>query len=263
LSFWYAIALGVLQGLTEFLPVSSSGHLALAQLLIPGFEQPGVFFDASLHLGTALAVVWLERRQILGWLRRHGERRSLGLIVVGLVATAAVAFPLRSLAVSSFERPIMVGVFLVITAVIVYSTRFLPGGPFRERTSRWGQAIFVGLAQGAAVFPGISRSGLTIAAGLSCGFDRVWAARFSFLLSVPAILGVTVLETIGEFDALVGLGSSFWCSCVIGTFCAAASGYFALKVVLKTLSSRFFHRFGWYCLIIGIGVVGLVLGGVL
>ena len=192
MTLWQAALLGVLQGLTEFLPVSSSGHLALAQMLIPGFEQPGVVFDATLHAGTAGAVVWFERRSILSWLGSSPGRRLLGLLVLGTIATVVVAFPLRRVAVAAFSQPLWVGFGLLLTGVIVATTRFLPGGSGNESTTTWRQALAIGLAQGMAVFPGLSRSGVTIAASLGTGLDRGWAARFSILLSVPIIAVVTV-----------------------------------------------------------------------
>jgi len=183
MTLWQAVLLGVLQGLTEFLPVSSSGHLALAQMLIPGFQQPGVVFDATLHVGTAGAVVWFERRRILSWLGSSSGRRLLALLVLGTIATVVVAFPLRRVAVAAFSQPLWVGFGLLLTGVIVATTRFLPGGSGNESTTTWRQALAIGLAQGMAVFPGLSRSGVTIAASLGTGLDRGWAARFSFLLS--------------------------------------------------------------------------------
>jgi undecaprenyl-diphosphatase len=255
-----AVLLGVLQGLTEFLPVSSSGHLALAQMLIPGFSQPGVVFDAMLHVGTAGAVVWFERREIIRWLGTPGERRLLGLLVVGTLATAVVAFPVRPIAADAFQRPAWVGVGLIVTGLVVALTRWLDGGPGDDATMSWRQAVAIGLAQGAAVFPGLSRSGVTITSALGVGLDRRWAARFSFLLGVPAIAGVAVLQVVGERASLAALGPSFWIACLVGALAAGLAGYLALAIVLKTLSSRVFHRFSWYCLPLGVLVVLLTWG---
>ncbi len=262
-SWWHAALLGLLQGVTEFLPVSSSGHLALAQALIPGFHQPGVVFDATLHLGTAAAVVWFERRELMAWFRTRSGLRLLALLGLGTVATALPAFPLRDLAEAAFSRPGWIGAFLVVTGVVVLSTRWLAGGGTRELETGWGQAAAVGLVQGLAIFPGISRSGITIAAGLGMGLDRAWAARFSFLLAVPAIAGATVLEVAGARGELASLGPVFWGACLVGGVVAGVSGYVALTVVLRTLTARVFHRFGWYCLPLGGLVLALHLGGVL
>ena len=261
LSFWYSPLLGLLQGLTEFLPVSSSGHLALAQMLIRGFEQPGVVFDAMLHVGTALAVVWYERREIVRWVSHPEGRRLLGLLAIGTMATGVLAFPLRGLAEAAFERAAWVGGFLILTGCVVAGTRALVGGASDQATTTWKQALLVGLVQGVAVFPGISRSGITIAAGLVAGLDRAWAARFSFLMSVPTILAVTILEVVGERQHITGAGPSFVIACAAGAAVAGAAGYLALGIVVRTLRARSFHRFGWYCVPLGLLVLVLSVRG--
>lgn len=257
MSLGVAVLLGVLQGLTEFLPVSSSGHLALAQMLIPGFSQPGVVFDAMLHIGTAGAVVWFERGEIRRWMTTPGGRRLLGLLIAGTIATAVIAFPVKNAAEAAFVRPLWIGVALVATGIVVGLTRWLPGGARHERETTWRQAALIGLAQGLAVFPGLSRSGVTIASALGAGLDRNWAPRFSFLLAVPAIAGVTVLEVFDERQALVVAGAGYWLICFVGAAAAGVAGFFALKIVVKTLSSRVFHRFSWYCLPLGLLVIAL------
>ncbi|HSL17403.1 MAG TPA: undecaprenyl-diphosphate phosphatase [Methylomirabilota bacterium] len=258
-----ALLLGILQGLTEFLPVSSSGHLALAQMLIPGFSQPGVVFDAMLHVGTAAAVLWFERRELGRWLTTATGRRLLALLVLGVAATAAVAFPVKPVAEAAFLRPAWVGAALVITGLVVALTRWLGKGGAGEAGTGWRQAVVVGLAQGLAVFPGLSRSGITIAAALGVGLDRAWAARFSFLLGVPAIAGVAVLQVAGERVAVTVAGPSFWLACLVGAVAAGLSGYLALKIVLRTLSSEVFHRFAWYCVPLGGLVLVLTWRGIL
>ena len=261
MTLWQGVLLGILQGVTEFLPVSSSGHLALAQMLIPGFKQPGVFFDAILHTGTAFAIVWYERRRITEWFQSASGRRLLGLLFLGTAATAVVALPLRRVAEQAFERPLWVGVALIVTGLVVASTRFLPGGSVGEGETTWRQSVLVGLVQGIAIFPGLSRSGATIAAGLGGGLERSWAARFSFLLSVPAIAAVTVVEIVETQPGMAAAGSLFGLATIAGGLAAGITGYFVLQVVIKTLSSRIFHRFAWYCIPLGILVVALVLGG--
>jgi undecaprenyl-diphosphatase len=259
MTWWQALVLGVLQGLTEFLPVSSSGHLALAQMAfnrlgIP-FDQPGVAFDAMLHVGTAAAVVWAERRQLGRWLGSADGPRLLLLLIVGTLATATVAFPLRATATAAFENVGAVAVCLIITGAIVLVTRYLVGGRDTEPATSWRQAAVVGLAQGLAVFPGISRSGATIATGLGVGLDREWAARFSFVLSVPAIAGATLAELIAERHAVVGAGGAFWGTAAIGCAAAGVSGYLALRLVIRTVTSRRFHLFACYTIPLGIVVL--------
>jgi undecaprenyl-diphosphatase len=261
MSLGVAVLLGVLQGLTEFLPVSSSGHLALAQMLIPGFSQPGVFVDAMLHVGTAGAVVCYERHEIRRWMTTPGGRRLLVLLALGTIATACVAFPIKNAAETAFVRPLWVGVALVCTGVVVGLTRWIPGGTSNENGTNWRQVVAIGLAQGVAVFPGLSRSGLTIASALGVGLERAWAARFSFLLGVPAILGVAALEVFDERHAVLSAGPWYWSVCIIGALAAGVAGFIALKIVVRTLSSRVFHRFSWYCVPVGIVVMVLSWSG--
>lgn len=252
---WQAVLLGILQGVTEFLPISSSGHLALAQMMMPHFEQPGVVFDAMLHVGTATAVVFFERRQIAAWVSTPSGRWLLGLLILGTGATAVVAFPLRHMAEGAFERPLLVGLALVVTGIVVGCTKFLPGGEIGERETTWRQVALVGLAQGLAIFPGLSRSGTTIAASLGCGLNRSWAARFSFLLSVPVIGAATGAQVFGARDELMSIEGTFWLACLVGSLAAAIAGYGALRLVVKSVSSEVFHRFAWYCVPIGCLVI--------
>jgi len=256
----YALLLGVLQGFTEFLPVSSSGHLALAQMLIPGFDQPGVLFDAMLHVGTAAAVVWFERRQIAEWAGSAIGWHVLSLLVVGTLATAVVGFALRDVATRAFERPLWIAGFLVLTGSVVAATRWLGSGNRGVERTTWREAIVIGLLQGLAVFPGLSRSGTPIAAGLGTGLERSWAARFSFLLGVPAVAGVTVVELLSQRHELAATSGSFALACIIGAVSAAGAGYVALGIVLRTVSSRVFHRFAWYCIPVGLVVLAIVAG---
>ncbi len=261
MNWWQAVLLGILQGLTEFLPVSSSGHLALAQMTIErlgyAFEQPGVVFDAMLHVATALAVVWSERRQLRRWLTTADGRRLLGLLVVATLATGVVAFPLRDLATGAFSRPMVVGLGLLVTGILVFSTRAFSRGHHIERTTTWKHAAVIGLVQGLAVFPGISRSGATITAGLGSGLDREWAARFSFLISVPAIAGATLVELVSHREELAVVGNSFWTATLLGGAAAAVTGFFALRLVVRVVGSRHFDRFAWYCLPLGVLVIVL------
>ena len=254
----YALLLGVLQGFTEFLPVSSSGHLALAQMLVPGFDQPGVLFDAMLHVGTAAAVIAFERRQIVEWAGSATGRRVLLLLVVGTFATAVVGFALKGVATQAFERPLWVAAFLAVTGCVVAATRWLGSGVRGVERTTWREAAVIGLLQGLAVFPGLSRSGTTIAAGLWAGLERSWAARFSFLLGVPAVAGVTVIELLTHRDELAATSGGFAAACAAGAAAAAVTGYVALAIVLKTVSSRVFHRFAWYCIPVGLIVLVIV-----
>lgn len=255
MTLWQAVLLGVLQGVTEFLPVSSSGHLALAQLLMPGFSQPGVVFDAMLHVGTTTAVLWYERRRLVEWASSPAGRRLLAMMVFGTAATAVVAFPLRRLATTAFESPLAVGAALVVTGCVVAGTRRLGGGACSEVDTSWRQTLLVGLAQGLAVFPGLSRSGVTIAAGLATGFERAWSARFSFLLAVPAVLAASLVEVVEASRSSQGLPASLVVAGALGSLSAGLTGYLALRIVIRTVSSAVFHRFAWYALVLGVAVL--------
>ena len=257
---WQAALLGILQGVTEFLPISSSGHLALAQMMIPNFEQPGVIFDSMLHVGTAAAVVFFERQQIAVWIGSASGRRLLTLLVFGTLATAVIALPLRHIAEGAFEKPMLVGMALVVTGIVVGCTKWMPGGEISERETTWRQVALVGLAQGLAIFPGLSRSGSTIAAGLGCGLDRNWAARFSFLLSVPAIGAATLVQLVEARDGLGSIEGVFWLASAVGALGAGIAGFCALKLVVKSVSSKLFHRFAWYCIPVGCIVILISVG---
>lgn len=257
MSLWLALLLGALQGLTEFLPVSSSGHLALAQLLAQGwgdgFQQPGVVFDAMLHVGTACAVLYAERRELLRWIRSGW--RFLFLVVAGTLATGVFAFPLKHVATDAFDKPMIIGICLMLTGLFVLSTRWLGKGGAGENEMGLSQALIVGLLQGLAIFPGLSRSGITIAAGLGAGLERSWAARFSFLLSVPAIFGATFVELMSHREVLGAGNAGFWGAAIFGAIVAAITGYMALRLVIRMVSSKVFDRFAFYCLPLGLLVL--------
>jgi undecaprenyl-diphosphatase len=256
-----AVLLGVVQGLTEFLPVSSSGHLAIAQALLPGFRQPGVVFDVALHLGTVAAVVALEWRRVVEAVRGRYALRLVIQIGAATLATVAVALPLRRHAEAAFTQPLAVAVGLAATGLILLVGRGLQG----ERTASdtgWGAVMFVGLVQGAAVMPGISRSGSTIVAGLTTGVERRWAADFSFLLSIPAVLGAAVLEGWSYRTELVRTGGGFLTMASLGAVTAAVVGGFALIAVRRLVQAGRLHLFAYYLLPLALGVLALWAMGV-
>jgi undecaprenyl-diphosphatase len=258
---WQAILLGAIQGLTEFLPVSSRGHLALAQALMPGFTQPGLVFDVTLHLGTVLAVLALEWRRIVEAFREHYAVRLAGQLVVAMIGTAIFALPLRHFAEDAVRWPLLIAVGFVVTAGILILVRNRQGtidGP----TMTWGAAAAVGLAQGAVVLlPGMSRSGTTIATGLGAGLERRWAADFSFLLSVPAILGAAVVEGWMHRSEL-GAIREVLPQTVAGTATAAVTGFAALLLVRRLVRHGRLHLFAYYLLPLAAVVVLLSALGV-
>jgi len=249
-----AIWLGVVQGLTEFLPVSSSGHLVIAQHFMSDFEQPGLTFDVVLHLGTLGAVLLYLRREVRLMLSglRPGEmgvpgRRLIGFLVVGTLPAVVAAVVFRDAIEASFENLATVGVSLGITGAWLLLTSRWTGGSRPLDRLEPKDALVVGLCQSAALVPGISRSGSTIGAGLTMGLSHGTAARFSFLLSIPAILGAAVFNL---RDA-VAVSNDAWLGYVAGFSTAFAIGYIAIGIVIKFLESQRFHLFGYYCLVLG------------
>jgi undecaprenyl-diphosphatase len=224
-----SIFLGIVQGLTEFLPVSSSGHLVFFQSLF-GLEEPLIFFDVMLHLGTLLAVVIYFRKDIceivqgLGAVlkKRHKNPPQVKLfllIVLASIPTGLMGILFKDWFESFFSKPKWVGGMLLITGSVLWLTRWAKkeGKPLGRM--RWFDAILIGIAQGIAIIPGISRSGATISVGLFCGLDRELSGKFSFLLSIPAILGATLLDEMKKVNS----GGALWTT-LIGTAVAFGVG---------------------------------------
>ncbi len=265
-----AVLLGLIQGLGEFLPISSSGHLILAQAFF-GLEEPEVAFDVVLHLGTLAAVFIFYRETLVslikelrflpGALISPARMRELYqgrpdfrfglLILVGSIPTGIIGLAFKDVFETHFTSVTSVGVALLVTGLLLR----LVGR--RGRTGREGgrmtvrDALVIGLVQGLAIIPGFSRSGFTICAGLFAGLNRVTAARYSFLLSVPAILGATLLELRGD------LVSRFSTPDFLAGFAAAAiCGYLALALLVRMLKQDNFAVFSWWCW--GVGLLALV-----
>lgn len=274
-----AILLGVVQGLTEFLPVSSSGHLVVASSLL-GVNAPesGLIFEVVVHLGTLVAVVAVYARDLWQVIRgsvaavptllrgRFGEAMEdpgarLGIfIVAATIPTGLMGVLLEDTFERLFGNPLAVGfAFLVTGTVLFVSDRLVqpvnsedPDTATRDvRTMTLGHALIVGIAQGIAITPGISRSGSTIATGLILRLDRQLAARFSFLLSIPAILGATVLQ-IRKIDASSAAAVT---PLLVGGAAAAISGYLALRLLLRLVDRGRFGAFAWYLWPLGIAVI--------
>jgi len=254
-SWFTGAVLGLLQGITEFLPVSSSGHLVLAQALW-GLGEPDLLFDVVVHVGTLLAVavvfrseLWSLWRGLMG--RDPAGRRLLGLVILGSIPTAMIGLAAKDWFESLFASPAAVGLALLATGGLLMVTRWAPAGRRGLEQMGWGRAVLVGLAQGLAITPGLSRSGTTIAVGLLLGLERRLAARFSFVLSVPAIVGALVLE-LADLPAgrEVALGPL-----VAGGVVAAVSGYLALRLLLSLVQHGRLHWFAWYCWALGLAAL--------
>lgn len=250
-----AIVLGVIQGLTEFFPVSSSGHLALAEALL-GVNPPGVSFEVLVHVATAVSVLLLYSRRLVALLAgaARGERDALGylgMLIVGSIPAGIVGITLEDAVAVAFDSPLLVAVNLLITGAVVFATRWLVDRGQRESPG-WRGAIVVGIAQAFALLPGISRSGFTVAAALGWRVRRERAAEFSFLLSVPAILGAALLELPGLLQAEMGAGIVQLSAAAVSAFVA---GVIAIALFLRWLRSGHYHLFAYYCWVVGGGYI--------
>ena len=253
------IILAVIQGLTEFLPVSSSGHLALAGMVL-NVPEGDITFEIVLHLGTLMAVLAVYGRDLVELVAGviKGEKESLvlaGLLLIGSIPAGVVGYLLADSIESIFSNPLLVSVMLLITGSVLFSTGFMKNGN-RDNPTFKGSFI-IGVSQALALMPGISRSGFTISTGLLAGIRREKAARFSFLLSVPAIAGAAILK-------LGDAGSSGMDNLMLitGFVISALTGYLALRILLRFLKAGKFSIFAWYCWFLGITGLTIALTGV-
>jgi undecaprenyl-diphosphatase len=243
-----AVILGLIQGLTEFLPVSSSGHLAMAGLLGITRETVTTAAAVTLHGGTLAAILVVFRRDILALF--NARRDLIWPLFLSTAVTTAVALPLKKLIDYSFQSLIMVGVGLIVTAVLIAAGEYAMRRP-RTRGTRvgWRPSVMIGLLQAIAALPGISRSGTTISAGAFAGLDRDAAVKYAFLLGIPAIAGAMVLEA-PDMAATEG-----WGVLAIGFAVAFLTGLAALKLLFRTLQSRYYLLFAVYTLLAGTGLL--------
>ena len=277
LTLFEALILGLVQGLTEFLPVSSSGHLVLGGALL-GVKSPGAGFEIFAHAGTLLAILLHYRRDLIGMassavhLRADEHGRLLLLVALGSIPAAAVGFGLGSRLEDLFDHPALAAAMLLVTGTFLLLLRLAPAGGGSTRTDpslaadgtwirpeegnpvRPRSALVIGIAQAIAILPGISRSGSTIGTALFLGVDRSRAARFSFLLAVPALAGAALLKSIDVVRAPIPEGElTAW---LVGAAAAFGSGWLALRWLLKLVDRGRLDRFGFYCL--AVGMIALV-----
>ncbi|MGH7960205.1 MAG: undecaprenyl-diphosphate phosphatase [Candidatus Binatia bacterium] len=253
-----ALLLGLLQGLTEFLPISSSGHLVLAQSVIPGFRQPGVLFDVVLHIGTLVAVCiyfWKDLWDMALSLfsseqaKARDSRRLLWLLFVGSVPTVIMGLLFREQFEAMFDDVYGAGIWFIITGILLFITdRVVRQG--RELSQmRSIDALVIGIAQGLSIIPALSRSGATIAAGVFLGLERGFLVRYSFLLSIPAVAGAFVLQLVAHWQEAV---QSFQpLAYGVGTLAAALAGYWSIAILLQMTRSRRLSVFAYYCWVVG------------
>ena len=242
--------LSVLQGIAEFLPVSSSGHLVLGKALL-GLDEMGMRLDIFLHVGT-LAAIFVFYWQVIWRILSKLEWSYMLKVVVSAVPAGLVGVLFKDDLEAAFASPKMVGGALIFTGLVLTLTKFLPKG---DREVSFGRALVMGIAQAVAILPGVSRSGMTLAAARGVKVDAEKSAEFSFLMSAPPIAGAALLEVLKSLKAAEGAASAqevSWGLCVFGALLAAAVGYWALKFLLKSLKSQWFWLFGPYCVLTGV-----------
>ena len=287
MNFGASLLLGIVQGLTEFLPVSSSGHLVLGRAFLPddALHSPGVLFEIVVHLGTLTAALIYLRREVFALLRSlagaggatpegraavQGGRRLIGLLFIASLPAAVVGVVFQNEIHRAFSGIGFAAGGLVLTGAVLLAFRrsharttaaaAATQPPAIPRLPRGlADALWIGAAQAAAIFPGVSRSGLTIVAGRRRGVSPADAARFSFLLSAPAIAGAALLEGASALGsgALAAAGGAVALELAVGFLAAFAAGTFALRWVFDWLARERFHQFGWYCLSVGGIGIGL------
>ena len=241
------IVLGLVQGLTEFLPVSSSGHLVIFQKLFG--LQNSIAFDITVHLATLLAVVAYFWSDIWGLLKKP---RLIGLLLLSTAITGVIGVALSDQFESLFSSTKAVGGFLLLTAAVLWAAEAFPKGKKDEGKMTWWDSIIIGLGQAAAICPGLSRSGTTVSTGLMRGLDRELAARYSFLLSIPTILAAGLFE-MKKITAV----ENYW-PLFLGAAAAFISGYFAIGLFMGIIQKYSLRPFAYYCLAIGLLVLVLL-----
>ena len=278
MNWWEAVVLGVVQGLTEFLPISSSAHIRVVGALLPHGVDPGAAFTAVIQIGTEAAVLWYFRRDIVriigSWLRalagRDGTDRASRLgaanadarlgwwVILGSIPIVVLGVLFRDQIESSLRNLwITAAVLALFALVLAWADRI--GAKRRELGSlKAGDAVILGLAQAAALVPGVSRSGGTISAGLFLGLTRVAAARYSFLLAIPAVLGSGVFELVKSRDQLTGPGGPGLANTAIAAAVAFGIGYAVIVWFLRMLTTRSFTPFVVYRWVFAIAIVVLI-----
>lgn len=277
-----AILLGIIQGITEFLPVSSSGHLTIFQNIFKIDTGGSMLFDIMLHVGTLAAVFVVYRRDILKMIREaicicidiisnikiwfanrrddealrykrvihNNYRKFVVLILVSTIPTGVIGYTAKSLVEAASATLIVPGVCLILTGILLFVADLTEDGRKIPRDVSYTNGFFIGIAQGLATLPGLSRSGTTITACLLSGFDKRFAVKYSFLMSVPAILGASVLE-IKDVASEPVTGNLILC-CVIGAVISGVVGYICIKLMLAIVRKKKFKGFAIYCFVIGI-----------
>lgn len=273
MTYLMSVILGLVQGVAEFLPISSSGHLTLFQHFF-GMEEPDNLFNVLLHFATLLAVCIYYFRDVVEMVteffrglaslfsrRRQGgnipeARRMVLLVIVGTLPLFAVLL-IKDYVEALGSSPVFVSCALLMTGCILFLSDRMAGGRKTARTATLKDVLLVGVAQGLATVPGLSRSGCTISAGMAVGFDRKFAVRYSFLMSLPAVLGATILEVKDVLEMEGGFASGLLPKYLVGMAVAGVVGYFSIRLVNLLAAKGKFGSFAYYCW--AAGIVALIL----
>lgn len=286
MKFLQSILMGFIQGATEFLPVSSSGHLALIKALFHAETDTGVLFDVLLHVATLVSICLVFYKDIIKLVIEfigickdliqnmieffkslngskkpayvdvltNPYRRFVVLIIVSTIPTGILGILLKDVVEYATTSLLITGISLLCTGAILFLSDFLPEKDKKLKDVNMGDAFSVGIAQGIATLPGLSRSGTTITACILCGFDRRFAAKYSFIMSIPAVLGALVLE-LGDIGGSSLSGGDI-ASYIVGMIIAGVVGYIALRLTMNLLVNKYFKYFSYYCL--GIGFISII-----
>jgi len=250
MNYWDTIILGLIQGLTEFLPISSSGHLVLGKYLL-GAEMPGVMFELVVHFGTLMSVLVYFRKRIYRLVQSVytpdmvEERKMILYLALGMVPAVLIALLLSNQIERAFASPFASSAFLIFTGIVLILTTSFNKG---QRQIDAPRSLLIGFAQALAIFPGVSRSGMTISAGLFSGVKPMVAAEYSFLLSVPAIVGAIIYKA----RDIIAIDKSLIGNYTVGAAVAFISGLLAVYLLLGLIRKGKFRYFGYYCLAVGL-----------
>ena len=258
-----ALVLGIIQGLSEFLPISSSAHLTLAPWLF-GWDDPGLAFDVALHFGTLIAVLWYFRAEWAALIRaawqiiatrsiETPEQRRVIYLIVATIPGAVGGLLLQSRAESAFRSPQIIAIALIIMGVLLWLVDKLTDQRRVLGEMRWVDALLIGLSQVIALVPGVSRSGATITTGRGLRFDRESAAEFSFLMSMPIIAAAVILE--GPKALHEG---GFTTELMAGVMASAISGWLAISILMRFITRHSYGIFAFYRIALGIGVLAVI-----
>lgn len=263
MTIFQSLVLGLLQGLTEFLPVSSSAHLSLAPYLF-GWQDPGLSFDVALHFGTLIAVLWFFRKE---WAKLIGaavsiitsrkvdtvEKKRVVFLIIATIPGAIGGLLLEKKAETAFRAPALTAIALIVMGIILWLVDRIASQERQVENMTWVDALVIGCAQVVALIPGVSRSGSTITAGRALKFDRESAAIFSFLMSMPIIAAAVVLK--GPEVLRTG---GFGIEVLVGVLASAISGWLAISVLLRYVSRHSYGVFALYRILLGLAVLAVV-----